>query len=216
MPSILSRYYFGLLCACAVWGCQPNPSQPTAPSSTTQPKVYPGTLRPPAAFGPNFQWRQRITASWSSGERSFDAVLSKDGDTLQLLGLNPMGMPGFVLKLQGTQLQVQNNTSQAIPFEPRYVMLDVERVFFPWFDAPSSTNGERELKRDGELVRETWKGGQLSSRRFKRLDGKPAGEIVITYSNWPRDRDAPARAHLANGWFGYALTIETVEQQRLP
>jgi len=190
--------------------------QAAAPPAASAPLNYPGDLREPGSFGPNFQWRQRITANWATGTRSFEAVLAKDGNELQLVGLSPMGMPGFVLRLSGRNLQVENNTQQAIPFDPRNVLLDVQRTFFPWFKARGPQAGTRRVQAAEEEVQETWAHGQLVERRFRRLDGKPAGEIVVEYGPWPANADAPSRAKLQNNWFGYSLTIETLEQQRLP
>lgn len=190
--------------------------QPAAPAASSPPVMYPGELQQPATFGPNFQWRQRITATWKEGARSFEAVLAKDGNQLQLIGLSPMGMPGFVLRLEGTELHFENNTDQTVPFEPRNIALDVQRAFFPWFQAKGPTSGRREVQRAGEHIQERWSKGALVERRFKRLTGKPAGEIVIEYTGWEPGNDAPQLARLVNGWFDYTLTIETLEQQRLP
>lgn len=192
-------------------GCQPTTPAPQRPAA-----FYPGELLQPASFGPNFQWRQRITATWKDGARSFDAVLAKDGNQLQLLGLSPMGMPGFVLRLEGSELHFENNTEQSVPFEPRNILLDVQRTFFPWFAEPGPATGTRRVERAGEHIEERWSGGSLIERRFRRLDGNPSGEIVVEYKGWGVGEDAPKQARLSNGWFAYTLTIDTLEQQRLP
>jgi hypothetical protein len=196
------------LAACGSTALPPT-RQPVDPAV-----VYPGTLLAPEALPPNVQWRQQITAYWPEGQRSFDVVFSKDGAVLQLIGLSPLGMPGFVLRLQGGKITVENRTGQEIPFSPRYVLLDAQRAFFPWFPESSAQDGTRQATRNGETITEYWQRGRLQRRSFQRLDAKPAGEIVVTYSNWASEQDAPGEALLVNNWVGYRLRVVTQEQTR--
>lgn len=184
---------------------------PPSRDASTQ-REYPGTLRPPAALGTDFQWRQQVTAKWPQGTRSFDAVLSKSGDELLLVGLGPMDTPGYVLRLDAqAQLHFENHTGEEMRFNPRYVLLDVQRVFYPWFPE-GLKSGTREVSVDQEHVTETWKDGVLTERTFQRLDNDPPGKITVTYVGWKPGSRAPERAVLNNGWFGYSMTIETFEQ----
>ncbi|MEE9385378.1 MAG: DUF3261 domain-containing protein [Nannocystaceae bacterium] len=171
---------------------------------------YPGRLRTPTVMQGDFMWRQRVTARWEAGSRGFDAVLQKQGGVLTLLGLTPMGTAAFVIVLDGGQLSFDNHTHQELPFPPRYIMLDVQRVFFPWL-AP----GQRQGRVGNEYVEESWIDGRLTQRTFRRLDDNPAGKIQVTYNNWERGAAAPREAVLDNLWFGYQLIIETISQERL-
>jgi hypothetical protein len=108
-------------------------------------------------------------------------------------------------------LTVENNTQQPIPFDPKFVLLDVQRTFYPWFPSPLE-NGQRSVTTDDDIVTETWSNGNLDRRVFTRVTGKPAGALVVSYSGWSPGNRAPRRAVLENGWFGYTLTIETVDQ----
>lgn len=203
-------------------GCRPRVG--TAPdaggrgegsgASDAKDQGYPGPLLDPELLGPDFQWRQRVTAQWdTAAARSFEAVLSKTDGELLLLGLSPMGTPGFVLRLRGGAVEFENHSPQRLPFEPSYIMLDVERVFFPWMDGEG--DGTREHTAHGERITEIWDEGRLKRRTFERLDGQPKGTIIVEYDGWNEGDIAPATARLHNGWFGYTLTIETLEQQRL-
>lgn len=195
--------------------CRPTPPA-AVPPEPAQPVGYPGTLQPPAAMGPDIQWQQRVTAHWGEGQsRGFEAVLSKADDELLLVGLSPMKTPGFVLRLRDGQLEFENRSPEPLPFEPRYIMLDVQRVFFPWIPGPPPHEGQRSHRADGEHVTEQWAHGHLVERRFTREDGRPPGEIVVRYEGWNDGQDAPRRVVLDNGWFGYRLVIETLVQQRL-
>lgn len=175
---------------------------------------YPGTLRPPAQMGPDIQWQQRVTAHWEGKPRSFDAVLSKTEGEIMLIGLGPMKSPGFIVRFDGEDVEFENRTKQEVPIDPGYIMLDVQRVFFPWIPGEAG-EGTRTHRVDGELVEETWAAGKLVERRFRREDGRPEGEIVVRYEGWEPGADAPAKAVLENGWFGYRLEIETLVQQRI-
>ena len=62
---------------------------------------------------------------------------------------------------------------------------------------------------------EVWQGAALLERRFSRADGKPAGEIVVTFEGGMREGRLPDRVRLVNGWFGYSIAIDTVQWQAL-
>jgi hypothetical protein len=175
---------------------------------------YPGVLRAPEALGRDVLWRQRVTAAWGEGERrGFEAVVQQSGDALTILGLSPAGSMGFAIVWRGTAIELQNRMPEGFPFPPRFVLLDVQRAFYPWCRPERAPqDGAREQSVDGELVRETWRAGRLLERTFERLDGRPAGTIVVRY-HWGRlDWTVPARVVLENGWFGYRLEVETHEE----
>ena len=214
----------GLVLAC-------SPPAPVAPDG---PATYRGVLLPVSPLPHDIQWRQRVTAHWAEGTRSFEAVLSKRGSELQLLGLGPMGSVGFVLRLAGAsapvgeatglratetpRVEFDNHSPLSLPFDPRYILLDVQRVFFPWLGRKSA-DAEQAGWRSGsvgrERIEERFEKGRLVQRRFRHLDDAPHGEIVVRYEGWEVGRDAPRRALLENGWYGYSLEIETLTQQRL-
>jgi hypothetical protein len=199
-----------LLAATLLLGCATTPA--SSPEATAE---YPGTLLPATSYGPDFQWQQRVTARWHAKERGFDAVLSKADDELLLVGLGPMKTPGFFVRLRDGDVHFENRTPRELPFEPRYMLLDVQRVYYPWIPGAPPNTGERHHRTDGESVYERWQDGRLVERRFVRDDGRPQGEITVRYEGWEDGLDAPRRATLDNGWLGYALVIETIVQQRL-
>jgi hypothetical protein len=179
---------------------------------------YPGTLQPAGALATDMLLQQRVTATWGEdGQRGFDAAIQKQGDTLTVIGLSPVGSVGFSMVLHGTVVELENDTDQDLPFPPRFILLDVQRTFYPWL-GPGPSDGTREGDVFGEHVHETWSRGRLVERTFERLDGQPKGVITITY-DWtdaPADRLAPRHTVLHNGWFGYRLAIDTHAESRLP
>ena len=174
---------------------------------------YPGALRTPASLGLDLMWQQRVTARWGDGmERGFEAAVQKRGDTLTVIGLSPLGQAGFVLTQDTAGVRFENRTDMELPFSPRFVLLDVQRTFFPWLPINGAvSDGEHSAVVDGERVVEVRSGGKLRERRFTRCDGMPAGDIVVRYEWSETDvgRVAPRRAVLDNGWFGYRMTVET-------
>ena len=189
-------------------------SEPRAPRFTEA--DYPGLLRPPSALGPDVLWQQRVTASWGDEKgRSFDVAVQKRGDTLTLIGLSPLGSTGFVVELRGDAISHQAPAGEELPFPPRFLLLDVERVFFPWLPA-GAADGERAAEVGGERVVESVQGGRVRERRFTRVDGRPRGTIVVRYDWQDGDGAAPSQAELDNGWFGYRLSIRTLQETPLP
>lgn len=195
-------------------------------SAAPVPTQRPAAVPPPALLAPStlsfdFQWRQRVTARWPTGTHSFEAVLQKRAGELMLVGLSPLGLPGFVFKLsESGALHVENRTGQALPFEPAYVVADVQRVFFPWLSAPAAGfSGERSGQRAETQVFERYRVGQLQERQLTRTTPSGMERIEIRYFGaehpGPSPKDAPDRAELKNQLLGYELVIETVEQTRL-
>jgi hypothetical protein len=146
-------------------------------------------------------------------------VLQKRAGELILVGLSPLGQPGFVLRLreQGA-LEVENRSGRDLPFEPGYVLADVQRVFFPWLpEPPANFQGERQGQRADSAVFERYQEGRLVARRFERQTPAGTERVSIEYTSPPSaGQDAPLRVVLDNPLLGYSLTIETVEQSRLP
>jgi len=189
-------------------------SRPARPPSLHD-ADYPGLLRPASALGADVLWQQRVTASWGDDSRSFDVALQKQDDTLTLIGLSPLGTTGFVVELADGAIRQQLPPGEELPFPPRFLLLDVERVFFPWLQDGAAADGERAAEVGGERVVEQVQGGRVVERRFTRLDGRPRGTIVVRYGWEEGDGAAPAHAELDNGWFGYRLSIRTLQETRL-
>lgn len=172
-------------------------------------------LRAPESLGREVLWRQRVTATWGEGQRrGFDAAVQCQGETLTVLGLSPTGSVGFAIVLAEGEVELTNHMPERIPFPPRYVLLDVQRAFYPWLTA-RATDGRVRADVDGERVGETWRDGRLVERTFTRLDGEPPGAITIRYEWTEPGWSVPTRTTLDNAWFGYRLAIETHEETLL-
>lgn len=177
----------------------------------------PGPMLLPTAIAEQFIWRQRVTASWGDRSESFDAVLQMHDEELMLMGLGPMGRPGFIATLTTSGVTFENRSGRSLPFPVEHIMADVQKVFYPWLPAvPSGFSGTRAGDHESLAIRETYADGRLLTRTFQRSDAIDRGELRVRYEGWLPGHSAPQRAVLNNTWFGYELTIVTVEQQRLP
>lgn len=192
------------------------------PAPPWQGREAPGVLRPATALPFDVLWHQRVTAHWGDEQhRGFDAAVQKLGDTLTVLGFAPTGAVGFTILEQGTEVELRNQSGQPMPFPPRYVLLDVQRTFYPWLPEATACDPADPTTRegivDGERIRETFRDGRLVERTFARLDGDPAGVVRVRY-DWTADdagRLAPHHIELDSEWFGYRLTIDTHAEERL-
>ena len=197
--------------ALCMLACASRPARPPRLADSD----YPGLLRPASALGADVLWQQRVTASWGDDDsRSFDVAVQKLGDALTLIGISPLGTTGFVVALQGDAISQQLPPGQELPFPPRFLLLDVQRVLFPWLPGDVA-DGERAGVVGDERVEEVVAGGRVLERRFTRLDGRPRGTIVVRYRWNEGDLTAPALAEMDNGWFGYRLSIRTLTETPL-
>ena len=195
--------------------------------TTTRPTLseqnYPGTLLPPTQLATEAVWRQRVTATWhptgqAPQERGFDAALQRQGEALTVIGLSPLGSVGFSIQQTKSGIDVVNNIEDQLIIPPQFILLDVQRAFFPWPCQDWSLqnrDGTRTGHVAGEEVVETWLDGRLQSRTFRRLDDQPAGLITVTYEWQQPSWASPSRAVLNNAWFGYQLTITTSSETLL-
>lgn len=216
----------GLSLTAFLLGCAPKALEKHATQGAHISPATPLSLLPVDAYPEDFQWRQRVTARWPSGERSFAAVMSKADGKLRLIGLDPMGRPGFVLEhADGERVRVESHPSVQFPFDPQFILLDIQRVFYPWFEAPMHSSqiaqerGEQVLRtttRAGSVIEERYSlAGQLMRRTFF-LEGSPAQkEATVVYEYERPQSKVAARATYQNHLHGYALRIVMLDAQQL-
>ena len=201
----------GVIAMLVLVGCGgPRVAQP--------PPEYPGVLHAPSAYSADFAIDQRVTAVWHEESQSFRAVVEKHGDSLVMVGLGPHGGRAFTLVQQGEEVRFESHMDRELPFPPRYVLLDVHRAWLMGLPGAPLADGEHRGELDGEEIVETWSGGRLMTRTFRRLDGAPAGLASITYEGGldPRPTEAaPTRVGRENGWFGYRLVIEDLVRRAI-
>jgi hypothetical protein len=188
-------------------------SGPAAPA-----REYPGPLRAPRAYDVAFSVDHTVTAVHAEGSERFRAIVEKRGDALVMVGLGPHGGRAFVLTQHGDAIRFESQLPRELPFPPRYMLLDVHRVWLLGLPGAPLSDGEHRGEIEGEEIVETWADGRLLSRAFRRLDSRPPGWIRIAYEGGLSPDPAagtPARIELDNGWFGYRLVIENATRRAL-
>ncbi len=207
-----------LIFACALLAC--GPTRP--PRAPLRDDAYPGVLIDSAALPQGLFLRQRIEARFRDEKGgtqtlSFSAVLQSDDGVLSLLALTPYGTRAFLLEQRGQAVRFVAYVDRALPFPPRFVLVDVHRALFRSareVTAAQPPDGTLDVTRDGERIREQWKAGKLIERSFERLDQKPKGIIRVRYgTGMPSDfpvSPLPRRIDLHNAWLGYDLAIHTL------
>ena len=179
----------------------------------------PAPVRPASLIDYDFMWRQEVTADWGERSQSFEAVLQKVGSQLSLVGLSPAGRPGFQLVQENNSISFENLSNREFPFEPAYILADIQCAFFPWVTNPPH-DGQAQVSIDGFNLVEVRSAGLPITRTFTRDDAQDAGTLVVNYV-WRADSaanepgDAPFQVSIVSEWYGYTLIIRTLEQTRL-
>jgi hypothetical protein len=190
---------------------------------TSAPAEYPGVLRDPKTIAANFFVRQTLTVHTKKDgkpvEAELEAVLQKQGDTLQVVGFGPMDVKAFTLVHKGDRIVFDQFVGPELPFSPRNIVVDIHRVFFMRLPAPTDPKftGVTKGELDGEHVEETWKDGHLRASVFTRPgDPKLVGAIRVQMSDGCDPQHCePETAMLRNEWFGYTLSIANQAFERL-
>jgi hypothetical protein len=205
---------------CALAGC--GHSARSTVILTTDPAEYPCVLHDPGTFPDDFMVRQSLVIRAQRDGKpvtgQLDAVVQKQGDTLLIVGFGPMNMKAFTLTHRGNRIELVQFMGPELPFSPRNVVVEVHRVFFKRLPAPTQAgySGVVRGELDGETVEETWRDGQLRSRRFTRPDGALRGAIRVELGpGCDRVHCEPESATLYNEGFGYTLTIVNEGYERL-
>jgi hypothetical protein len=198
----------GLCAALACGGARGPAAGPRMPA-----RDYPGYLAPSETLGRPFVVQQSLRGSYEEHDISLDVVVQLANGKLTLVGLTPFGSRAFVLEQIGSETHFEKFVDREIPFDPKYVLNDVHRVFFRGLSGPRPDGVHSEEQHD-EKVSETWRGGKLVERRFERLSGDPKGAVVARFSGAPSPVIAP-EVQLENQWFGYTITIESSDQSYL-
>lgn len=178
---------------------------------------YPGELVPVTELAGRGDFLARQSLLGKLGEREIhgQVVLQKRGAELTLIGMTPFGSKAFVILQDANGVRSQTIMAGALPFPPEFMLLDVHRALFMGLSEGPGADGERRGKREGEAIVETWQGGKLMRRTYRRLDRRPKGLISIEYVGGMAGERPPAKIVVDNGWFGYRVEISTISWQKI-
>ena len=203
----MTRRLHWLLLACTL-AC--GAGQP-APSARTP--RYPVVLLPSDTLGAPFVVQQRLHGRYAGRDIAISVVVQLAQGKLTLIGLTPFFSRAFVLTQHGTRVRFEKFVDRELPFDPRYMLDDVHRVFFRGF-AGTLPDGVHVREEYGERVVERWEQGRLAERKFERR-GEPAGRAIVVRFEGAKGPVVARVVTIANGWFGYTLRIENVTQQHV-
>lgn len=185
----------------------------TSPAATPAPSASVPALKevlpPPGDVPFDFSWRQHLVASYGEQEFTFQAVVEKSANRLQLLFLAPYGSRALLLEQDDARVASEYFVPQRLPFPPEYILSDVHRVYLRGFaDSPLADGTHRALV-DGELFVDHWSGGLLKAREVFADEASTIPSVTVRYSPGGARR-APAReVVLDNRAYGYRIEIET-------
>src|SRR5690606_27330790 len=158
-------------------------------------ELPPPALLPTEALPVEVALRQHVTARWTEGETSFDAVVQKHEGVLKLVALSPTGQPGFVLTLEPSgEVKVENHTDRELPFRPERILADVQKVHFPWIEGAGPREGTRRGRALGYEVEERFEDGRIVERRFAAGASPECPEGIVRYGDWGARRVDPSVA----------------------
>ncbi|MEZ4452428.1 MAG: DUF3261 domain-containing protein [Nannocystaceae bacterium] len=209
LDAVLRRVTAALLVALALAGaCAHGRTAADGP-----PPIDEALLVDVATIPGDFLARQRVSGTMGERTLGSEVVLQKQGGTLTLLGLTPFGTRAFAVIQEGKALRVESFMPEALPFPPELMILDVHRALF--LGERPQPDGRHRFRVGDERVDDTWSGGRLLRRVFRRRRA-PRGDIVVDYGEGMAGGQPPPTITIDNQIFGYTVTIETVSFQPLP
>ncbi len=190
-------------------GCARGPRE-----ATTAPPPPP-VLRALEDWPGPYALRQHVTAEFRGRQHEFDAVLERNEEGLTLVGLGPMGQVGFVVRYDGTEVEVDNRIGERGSFPPEYMLADVQRVYFPWLEGACDAPTRRGERAPMEVI-ERCEDGHVVERRLIDTRLSSDAETVVRFRGARLDGGIPEVAEIESRAFDYRLVIETDEVVRAP
>ena len=131
------------------------------PPANLSEQSYPGALATTLG-GPDFLARQRLDGRIGERKIHGEAVVQKQGEALTLIGLTPFGTKAFVAQQRGGEVTSQVMAPEGkLPFPPRFMLLDVNRVLYLGLPGAPLADGTHSGAVGEERVTEVWQGAAL-------------------------------------------------------
>ncbi len=175
----------------------------------------PGQLVPTSEIEGEFRLRQRVRFRAEDLDEVFDVVVEKRGETITLVGFNPLGAEVFALRQEGATATIVSSAGPALRVPPRNVLRDLHRVRFLAVEGAPYYDEVVEATRGGTKITELWWDEGLNGRTFERADGDPVGAVAIEFVPAAEEARERREARIENGWCGYTATWVALEEEDL-
>lgn len=171
-----------------------------------QKELGPGPILPISGQMSDFFAEHEVEISWPGEAHTMRAVLQKRDTLLELIVLGPMEHPMLRVYQQGEAVGVDQQVENALPFEPEFMLADVQKAFLPW--------GKDDERCQGGSVEslhwtETCVDGRPETRTFWREELGEGLPLTVHY-DYVEGEEMPTAVILENAWFGYTLRIRTL------
>jgi hypothetical protein len=180
-----------------------------------------GPLLTVDAMGADFFEEQDVHLQWPGDDLRVRAVLQKRDAVLELITLDPRAQPILRITHTGDEVSLEAYTDRSLPFEPQYIIADVQKAFATWPLTPSAD--EAETPGGGALYQgryrslryeEERRNGRVTRRRFWR-DDLPEQSVVVVRYDYGDAGETLQEVRVDNGWFGYVLAVRILRRQLL-
>lgn len=176
-------------------------------------ELGPGPLRPIDPSSQDFFAEHHVEIVWGETSRSFRAVLQKRGETLELIMLGPMEQPVVRVFQHGGEVGMERMIQRRLPFEPEYILADVQKAFLPWAADESGSLDGAGIMHEGVFETLHWRevvhAEKIQERSFWREDLGEAVPLRVVYE-YEEGEDTPSAVTLYNTWLSYTLHIQTL------
>lgn len=171
--------------------------------------VGPGPLIPLDDTHEDFFAEHQVDIQWADKSRSFRAVLQQRSGLLELILLGPMEQPVVRVFQKHDEVGVEQLVQGPLPFEPEYILADVQKAFFKWPVGPASDAETSEGSYETLRWKEQRENEVVQWREFRRDDLPHTLPLRVDYTYEEGDT-MPSSVRLENTWVGYTLYIRTI------
>lgn len=182
-----------------------------------------GPLLSVDAMGADFFEEQDVHLQWPGDDLRVRAVLQKRDAVLELITLDPRAQPILRITHAGGEVSIEAYTERSLPFEPQYIIADVQKAFATWPLMPVGVGDEAgtpardglyQGRYDSLRYEEERLDGRVRIRRFWRDDLSEQRPVVVRY-DYGDTGETLQEVTVDNGWFGYVLAVRILRRQLL-
>ena len=191
MPTTATKSALISLIALIGIGCSSEPPEqkPLVPQPILSPLLAPGSL------GKDLVVSEWVTGEFDDQTHSMRVETEIGDDTLAIVGLNPIGVPLFVIQYFPEDKEVRNTTNTPLPFDPTYIVSDLQLVHWP------KATLKQELEQRGMTL--------VTSPGTRTVVGEQ-GQLLVEIK-YHSDGDTPTSVDVQHYELPYRLRIDQID-----